>query len=143
MRLDELMGSPQTFEMNMKYNKKEKDIAFQAGIQIFAEEEDIKDSGDLTDSLAMITGNFTNIMKKLNKTSLQVPASLISLKKGKILQIPLIPRRKVKESNVMSVRALGTFNPSVQIPLRKRVNHFILPGVMRNLKVAMRMMKMK
>ena len=30
MRLDELMGSLQTFEMNMKYNKKEKDITIQS-----------------------------------------------------------------------------------------------------------------
>ena len=30
MRLDELMGSLQTFELNLKMNKKEKSIAFQA-----------------------------------------------------------------------------------------------------------------
>ena len=30
VKLDELMGSLQTFELNMKMNKKEKRIAFQA-----------------------------------------------------------------------------------------------------------------
>ena len=69
MRLDELMGSLQTFEMNMKYKKEEKGIALQAGVHKSTEEEDIEDGKDFTESLAMITKNLSKILKKLNKTN--------------------------------------------------------------------------
>ncbi|XP_024019817.1 uncharacterized protein LOC112091153 [Morus notabilis] len=43
MRLDELMGSLRTFEMNLDQNKKEKETAFQAKVQKLTVEEDIGD----------------------------------------------------------------------------------------------------
>ncbi|XP_024030940.1 uncharacterized protein LOC112094406 [Morus notabilis] len=73
IRLDELMGSLKTFEMNLSQNKKEKEIsqgiAFQAEVKDNVEEED----EDLEESLARLTKNFNrsecaNTLKKRKKS---------------------------------------------------------------------------
>jgi len=67
MRLDELMGSLRTFEMNLSQNEKEKEIsqgiAFQAEVEDNVEEED----EDLAESIARLTKNFNRVMKKFNE----------------------------------------------------------------------------
>ncbi|GMN59829.1 hypothetical protein TIFTF001_028927 [Ficus carica] len=45
-----------------------------------------------------------------------------------------LAQRKAKEFNAINVKVSSTFNSSVQIPSRKRVNHSIPLGVVRNLK---------
>ena len=65
MRLDELMGSLQTFELNLKMNKKEKSIAFQADHHDYSDEGN--DSNDNDESLVLLTKNFNRFLKKMNK----------------------------------------------------------------------------
>ena len=65
MRLDELMGSLQMFELNLKMNKKEKSIAFQAGHHDYSDEGN--DSNDNDESLVLLTKNFNRFLKKMNK----------------------------------------------------------------------------
>ena len=65
MRLDELMGSLQTFELNLKMNKKDKSIAFQANHHESSNEGN--DSDDNDESLVLLTKNFNRFLKKMNK----------------------------------------------------------------------------
>ena len=59
MRLNELMDSLQTSELNLKLNKKEKSIAFQA------EHHKSSDEGNVNDeSLVFLTKNFNRFLKK-------------------------------------------------------------------------------
>ena len=67
MKLDELMGSLRTFEMNFNEDKKEKEIALQAEVQKSYHEEDSDDHKDLAESLDLLTKNFNRVMKKFNK----------------------------------------------------------------------------
>ena len=52
MRLDELIGSLQTFEMSLKQKKKYKSIALHPKVQDSSDEEIVHDDADLTESLA-------------------------------------------------------------------------------------------
>ena len=63
MKLDELMGSLQTFELNLKMNRKEKSITFQA------EQHESSNEGNLNDdeSLVLLTKKFNRFLKRLNK----------------------------------------------------------------------------
>ena len=64
MRLDELMGSLQTFEMNLKQNKRQKDkrIAWQAEAHETEDDAQIHDQ-DMTDSVVLPTKNFQKFLK--------------------------------------------------------------------------------
>ena len=70
MKLEELMGSLRTFEMNLdeeKGDKKSKGIAFQAEnredqIEVFWNEDD-----DLTESMVLLSKNFSKVLKKFNR----------------------------------------------------------------------------
>ena len=54
MKLDELMGSLRTFEMNFNEDKKEKEIALQAEVGKSHHEEDSDDHEDLHESLDLL-----------------------------------------------------------------------------------------
>ena len=69
MRLDELMGLLQTFELNLKMNKKEKSIAFQVDHHDYPDEGN--DSDDNNESLVLLTKNFNRFLKKMNKKNPQ------------------------------------------------------------------------
>ena len=58
MRLDELMGSFQTFELNLKMNKKDKNTTFQAEHHEFSDE-----GNDNDESLVLLTKNFNKFLK--------------------------------------------------------------------------------
>ena len=63
MKLDELMGSLRTFEMNLDENKggkKEKSIAFQAKV-------DSDDEEDLAQCITRLSKKFNKVMKKVNR----------------------------------------------------------------------------
>ena len=62
MRLDKLMGSLQTFELNLKMNKKDKSIAFQAEHHESSDEGNDFDDND--ESLVSLTKNFNRFLKK-------------------------------------------------------------------------------
>ena len=62
MRLDELMRSLQTFELNLKMNKKDKSIAFQAEHHESSDEGN--DTNDNHESLVFLMTNFNRFMKK-------------------------------------------------------------------------------
>ena len=63
MKLDELMGSLQIFELNLKQNKKEKSIAFKVG------EQDSVDEGNSNDdeSLFLLMKNLNIFLNKMNR----------------------------------------------------------------------------
>ena len=63
MRLDELMGSLQTFELNLKQNKKKKSIALRA------EEQESDDEGNSNDDkfFDLLTKNFNKFLKKMSR----------------------------------------------------------------------------
>ena len=61
MRLDELMGSLQTFELNLKMNTKDKSIAFQAEHHESSDEGN--DSDDNDESLVSLIKNFNRFLK--------------------------------------------------------------------------------
>ena len=65
MKLDELMGSLQTFELNLKMSKKDKSIAFQAEYHESSDEGNNTDDND--ESLVFLTKNFNMFLKKINK----------------------------------------------------------------------------
>ena len=113
MRLDELMGSLHTFELNLKMNKKEKSIAFQADHHEYSDEGN--DSDDNDESLVLLMKNFNRFLKKMNKK--KNPQSLkgsIIFKKTKSLPTLLKSKIKAKGFNVENVKASVTSNPSVQ-----------------------------
>lgn len=68
MKLDLLMGSLCTFEMNL--NEEKKELALQAGVQKHHLEEDSDDQEELAKSLALLTKNFNRVMKKFNKKNI-------------------------------------------------------------------------
>ena len=63
MSLKELMGSLQTFELNLKMNKKEKSIDFQA------QKHESSDEGNVSDdeSVVLLTQSFNRYLKSMNK----------------------------------------------------------------------------
>ena len=63
MTLKELMCSLQTFELNLKMNKKENSIAFQA------QQHNSFDKGNMSDdeSVILLTKNFNKYFKRMNK----------------------------------------------------------------------------
>ena len=63
MSLKELMGSLQTFELNLKMNKKEKSIALQA------EKHESFNKGTVSDdeSMVLLTQSFNRYLKRMNK----------------------------------------------------------------------------
>ncbi|XP_024020928.1 uncharacterized protein LOC112091467 [Morus notabilis] len=65
MRLDELMGSLRTFEMNLDQNKQEKEMSFQAELQKLTVEEDVGDPQVLVESFVLLTKNFNRIWKRV------------------------------------------------------------------------------
>ena len=65
MRLDELMNSLQTFELNLKMNKKDKSITFQ--IEHHESSDEGNDTYDNDESLVLLTKKFNKFLKKMNK----------------------------------------------------------------------------
>ena len=143
IRLDELMGSLKTFEMNLSQNKKEKEIsqgiAFQAEVEDNVEEED----EDLAESLAQLTKNFNKVMKKFNEKN-QTPTfnNSNNFQKIRELQIPPMIRRRIGEFNVGSTTVTVTFSLSVLTLSRRGRNLSMSHGVMRILKATSKMMIM-
>ncbi|KAI3465123.1 hypothetical protein Pfo_021786 [Paulownia fortunei] len=66
MRLDELIGSLQTFQMNLKQNKREKEVALQVDVQTSHLTEEIDDNDK---AIALLTKNFGKFFKKISKKS--------------------------------------------------------------------------
>ena len=66
MSLKELMRSLQTFELNLKMNKKEKSIALQA------EKHKSSDEGNVSDdeSVDLLTQSFNRYLKMMNKKNI-------------------------------------------------------------------------
>ena len=72
MKLEELMGSLRTFEMNLeeeKCDKKSKGIAFQVEnqeeqIEAFCDEDD-----DLAETMAILSKNFSKALNKFNRNN--------------------------------------------------------------------------
>ena len=66
MSLKELMGSLQTFELNLKMNKKEKSIALQA------EKHESSDDGNVSDdeSVVLLAQSFNRYLKRMNKKNI-------------------------------------------------------------------------
>ena len=62
MRLDELMGSLQRFDLNLKMNKNDKSIVFQAEHHESSDEGNDIDDND--ESLVLLTKNFNKFLKK-------------------------------------------------------------------------------
>ena len=62
MKLDEFMGSLQTFELNLKRNKNEKSIAFQAEKQESSYEGNSSDD----ESLILLTKIFNKFLRRMN-----------------------------------------------------------------------------
>ena len=63
MKLDELMGSLQNFELNLKQNKKEKSITLRV------EEQESNDEGNTNDDefLVLLIKKFKMFLNKMNK----------------------------------------------------------------------------
>ena len=69
MKLDELMGSLQTFELNLNHNRRDKgkSIAFQAEVPKSTFES--RDNNDMSKSLALVINNFGKFLKMMNENS--------------------------------------------------------------------------
>ena len=63
MKLDELMSSLQTIELNLKQDNKEKSIALQVEKQESSNECNSKDD----ESFVLLTKNFNKFMKRMNR----------------------------------------------------------------------------
>ena len=61
MKLDELIGSLQTFELNLKQNKKDKCIALRV------EEQDDKGNTDVDESFVLLIKKFTMFLNEMNR----------------------------------------------------------------------------
>ena len=92
MSLKELMGSLQTFELNLKMNKKEKSIAFQV------EKHESSDEGNVSDDefMVLLTQSFNRYLKRMNKKK-------ISQGSGKMNQF----QRKKKTTNPVETKKSG------------------------------------
>ena len=92
MSLKELMGSLQTFELNLKMNKKEKSIALQA------EKHESSDKGNVSDdeSVVLLTQSFNRYLKMMNKKK-------ISQGSGKMNQF----QRNKKTTNHVETKKSG------------------------------------
>ena len=70
MKLEELMGSLRTFEMNLdeeRGDKKSKGIAFQAENREDQTEDFWNEDDDLTESMVLLSKNFSKVLKKFNR----------------------------------------------------------------------------
>jgi len=67
MRLDELIGNLQTFEMNFKDQKKNRGIALQADYEDLSIKDEIDGDKGINESLALLTKNFNKMLRKINK----------------------------------------------------------------------------
>ena len=107
MSLKELMGSLQTFELNLKMNKKEKSIALQA------EKHESSDEGNVSDdeSVDLLTQSFNRYLKRMKKRRiLKVRERGINFKGTRRLQILLKTRNQENEFNAENVKVLTTYN---------------------------------
>ena len=143
MRLDELMGSLRTFEMNLSQNKKENEIsqgiAFQAEVEDNVEEKD----EDLAESLAQLTKNFIRMMKKFNEKN-QTPTfnNSNNFQKNKGTTTSSNNKKKIGEFNVGSAIVTVTFNLCVLTFSKRGRSLSTSHGVMRILKATKKMMIM-
>ena len=72
MKLDELMGSLRTFEMNLedeKGDKKPKGIAFQAESRDNNSIEHLDEDDDIAETMALMSKNFSKIYKRFNRNN--------------------------------------------------------------------------
>lgn len=101
--------------MNMRYDKKEKGIGLQAKSKSMAK-------------------------KKMNRKSF---GNSNNFQKGKVAANSVESKKKSKDIQYRECEGFAISNSNVQISLRKRVNLLTLHGVMKNLKAARRMTKIK
>ena len=98
MKLDELMGSLRTFEMNLeeeKGDKKPKGIAFQAESRDNNSIEHLDEDDDIAETMALMSKNFSKIYKRFNRNSqstqlthsLQVILVSLSSKNAQIIYV--------------------------------------------------------
>ncbi|XP_024018585.1 uncharacterized protein LOC112090762 [Morus notabilis] len=67
MRLDELIGNLQTFEMNFKAKKKSRGIALNADYDEMSTKDETDEDEDLSESLTFLTKKFNEMLRKFNK----------------------------------------------------------------------------
>jgi len=67
MRLDELIGNLQTFEMNFKAKKKSRGIALNADYDDMSTKDETDEDEDLSESLTLLTKKFNEMLRKINK----------------------------------------------------------------------------
>ena len=73
MKVEELMGSLRTFEMNLKQRKKEKSIALKATQDEIKSEEGTEAEEEEEDQIVFLTKNFNKYLKKMGKGSKAFP----------------------------------------------------------------------
>ncbi|KAI3458659.1 hypothetical protein Pfo_015322 [Paulownia fortunei] len=86
MKLDELMGFLQTFELNLNHNRRDKgkNVAFQTEVPKSTSEP--VDDDDISESVALLTKNFEKFLRKMNtKPYKPKPSKPSNLQKAKII----------------------------------------------------------
>lgn len=92
------MGYLQTFEINLKQNKKVKSVAVQAEVQSHIDEDDFDDKEYLTETLSFLTENFNEIQKELNgKNKSSNSEKSNTFHKGKAIANSFDAKKKCKE----------------------------------------------
>ena len=94
MKVEDLLGSPRAFEMNLKQREKEKSITLKL-VQGKSEEED-SDDEDNNDELALLTKNFKKFLKKVGKSSKSGPSYPRTFKSKKSSKITDFSNNKKK-----------------------------------------------
>ena len=113
MSLKKLMGLLQTFELNLKMNKKEKSITFQV------EKHESFDEGNVSDDeyVVLLTQSFNRYLKRINKKKTSQGSGKMNNFKGtRRLKILLKPKNQGEKFNAENVKASDTYNQNVQTP---------------------------
>ena len=136
MRLEELIGSLRTFEIELSKESKERKKL----MELRAKFELPNDEGsEFLESVALLSKNFERALKRLNtqekgnsQTSKFTYGTFNSTKPGKTQGTPWLNLRN-KQSSIENVEDMVTSKWSM--PKQRRTDPSLLPGVMMNQKI--------
>ena len=127
MKLEELIGSLRTFEMELKEDKKQGKRTTTSHVE--PQQVEGEEGGDLVESMALLTKNFNQVARKMNKRlkgtyqSKNITFSsnpLIPLfKANRFSGVNPTQQIRVKEFSARNKKGMAMFRLSVPTPARK------------------------
>jgi len=137
MKVDELIGSLQNFEItvNNKTDKKGKGVAFTSSVDSIETQGNHEDDEDMSESSALLGRQFKKILKLFDRMSKPNAQNIRSDINNQPNKEKMTRIHNTKEYNVMNLKVMVTLEENVPLFLRSKRKASQLPGlVMMDLK---------